>query len=152
MCCCQRVSRSFPMPRSVDFCAGTIDRPAGKDTFSNKCCICTMTGTPYLCWLKWYKRNAMWIMHKLFWWFWRSVPCTKKRHRFIEILSIPATCPKINMIFGNTEKSYFPSRHVGATMLQSVQSIFLLSVLQNILEFSMLLPLSLRQKQGDFRE
>ena len=37
------------------------------------------------------------------------------------------------------EKLVF-SRHGTATVLQSVQSIFLLSVLQNILEFSMLLP------------
>ena len=49
------------------------------------------------------------------------------------------------------EKLVF-SRHGTSTVLQSVQSIFLLSVLQNILEFSMLLPFLLRQKQGDFRE
>ena len=39
-----------------------------------------------------------------------------------------------------------------STACYPIASDFLLSVLQNILEFSMLLPFLLRQKQGDFRE
>ena len=39
-----------------------------------------------------------------------------------------------------------------STACYPVASDFLSSVFQNILEFSMLLPFSLRQKQGNFRE